>query len=269
MQQQEIHKFLDRYFTANECEIVERDPSYLQIQLTIDIDKQLMNRPFYWHYLEKTGGTPNPMRLTLITDGSKAPADLKGEHVHFGSPRLHQIFQSTKKLASYIRLYQGVIPQGQGNTPLHPWLGLNVKISYQCDRKKDILMSLGLHLISGVIVEDFQERIQQFKLTPKIPDFCFTMSPIIKPQSGFNRLQQYIRGFVESEEHLWAEQAVQRWEEDLALLDHFYADMDEKPECYEIEKEALREQYEPKVIVDIINGGLFYLSQQAIFQQNR
>ena len=50
MQQQEIHKFLERYFHANDCEIVENGPGYMTVQLTIELDKELMNRPFYWHY---------------------------------------------------------------------------------------------------------------------------------------------------------------------------------------------------------------------------
>ena len=66
-------------------------PDYLTVQLTIELDKELMNRPFYWHYLEKTGGVPNPDRLTFITDSQNAPTNIKGETIHFGSPRLHQM----------------------------------------------------------------------------------------------------------------------------------------------------------------------------------
>ena len=73
MQQQEIHKFLERYFLANDCEILENQTGYMTVQLTIDLDKELMNRPFYWHYLEKTGGVPNPMKLTFITDPEIVP----------------------------------------------------------------------------------------------------------------------------------------------------------------------------------------------------
>ncbi len=76
MQQQDIHNFLERYFLANSCEIKENQPGYMTVQLTIDLDKELMNRPFYWHYLEKTGGVPNPMALTLIHDQEKAPENL-------------------------------------------------------------------------------------------------------------------------------------------------------------------------------------------------
>ncbi|MFT4412545.1 YqhG family protein [Fredinandcohnia humi] len=263
MQQQEIVNFLEKYFVSNHCEIIEKQQGYMTVQLTIEIDKLLMNRPFYWTYVEKTNGTPNPMKLTLITDRDKTSDEIKGDFIHFGAPRLHQIFESTKKLASYIRLYQHTTVT-TGNTALFPWLGLNVKVSFKCDRKRDILMSLGIQLINGSIVEGFQEQLEQLDLRPKIPDLAYTMSPLIKPQSGVNRLQQYIRGFVETQEHTWADEARKRWDEDLALLNSFYEGIDEKPESYTIEKEALREQYEPKVLVEIINGGLFYLTQNTI-----
>ena len=38
------------------------------------------------------------MRLTLITDPENEEND--GELIHYGSPRLHQIFQTTKELGS-------------------------------------------------------------------------------------------------------------------------------------------------------------------------
>lgn len=52
MQQHEIHNYLYNFFEANNCEILERSPHLLDVQLTIEMDKLLMNRPFYWHYLE-------------------------------------------------------------------------------------------------------------------------------------------------------------------------------------------------------------------------
>lgn len=264
MQQHNIHNFLERYFETNECQILENDAGYMNVQLTIDLDKQLMNRPFYWHYLEKTDGTPNPMSLTLITDQNKAPDGIKGEVIHFGSPRLHQVFQSTKELASYIRMYEQIQQTDQNrNVPLHPWLSLNTKISYQCDRKKDHIVSLGLNLINGTILDRFHERTLQLNLSPKIPDFSFTISPLIKPKSGLNRLQNWIEKHVENDNHTWADEARIRWKQDKDLLDHFYEELDDKPESFHVEQRALQEQYEPKISVSIINGGLFYVTQQA------
>jgi hypothetical protein len=266
VQQEEIHQYLERYFNANQCEILENKAGHLTIQLTIDLDKELMNRPFYWHYLEKTGGQPNPMKLTLITDMNKTDDTIKGEALHFGAPRLHQIFQSTKKFAHYIRLYEDDGLPVERQRSLFPWLGLNLKVSYQCDRKRDDFRSFGLNLINGVLIEEFQTHLERKRLSPKIPDLYFTLSPIIMPKSGVMRIEKFLRTEIANEDASWAAEAIKRWEEDLALLNHFYEDMEEKPEAFEIEKQALKEQYEPKINIEIINGGLFYLTNSQFTQ---
>jgi hypothetical protein len=263
MQQQEIHNFLERYFRSNNCDIEENRQGYMIVQLTNELDKELMNRPFYWLYLEKTGGTPNPMKLTLITNMQTGPENIKGETMHFGSPRLHQIFQSTKKLAGYIRLYENHSQSTNQQTPLFPWLGLNVKISYQCDRKRDLFKSIGLQLINGTMTENFHDKLLNIPLTPKIPDYSFTLSPLVMPKSGIIRIENYLRSEIEQEDHTWADEARNRWQQDLDLLNHFYEDAQSK-ESYEIEKKALQEQYEPNIHISIINGGLFYLTEKAI-----
>ncbi|MDP4162827.1 MAG: YqhG family protein [Bacillota bacterium] len=263
MQQQEIHKFLQRFFLANECMIIENQTGYLTVQLTIDMDKELMNRPFYWHYLEKTGGIANPMKLTFITDQKLCPENIKGEAIYFGSPRLHQIFESAKRLAGFIRLYENHNPINK-QTPLLPWLCMNIKISYQCDRKRDIFKSVGLQLVNGQLAENFHEKLLRISLTPKIPDFSFTLSPLIKPKSGIARVENYLRTSLEGENHCWAEEAQNRWEKDLQLLNHFYENETGVSESYENEKKALQEQYEPKIKMSIINGGIFYLTEKAI-----
>lgn len=262
MQQHDIHRFLSAYFRANGAEIVADHESYMTVRLTIDLDKELMNRPFYWHYLEKTGGQPNPAVMTFIFDPAKAPEDIKGELIHFGSPRLHQIFQSTKRMAGYIRLYENRQNETDMQQPLHPWLAANFKVSFICDRKKDYLFSLGLHLLSGNIVENFHEKAASLSLTPKIPDFSFTLSPIIMPKSGISRLERYVRLKLEDEDHQWAERALSKWESDLKLLEHFYSE-EEKGESYENERIALQQQYEPNINISIINGGMFYLKSHG------
>lgn len=261
MLQEDIHKFLDDYFTVNECEILERHEDLLHVQLTVELDKKLMNRPFYWHYLEKTGGTPNPMKLKLRTRQTEENQN-DGEFIHFGSPRLHQIFQSCQELAPYIRLFEQVNPSPTGFVPLIPWLGLNVKVSYQCDRKKDFLYSIGLNLINGQMKEQFQGFLDSLPLTPKIPDYCYTMSPLVKPVSGIKRVEQYLEQAIESDDPQWAIDARKRWKEDDDLLEHFYEGVTDKPESYFVEKNALKELYEPNVRMKIINGGMFYLADK-------
>ncbi|AMB90350.1 YqhG family protein [Bacillus sp. FSL R5-0820] len=262
MEQREIHTFLLRFFQANQCDILEESAGHLTVQLTIEMDKLIMNRPFYWHWLEKTGGVPEPRQLTLITDQKKADDSVEGEFVHFGSPRLFQIFEAVKQQGRFIRLYEKVRPLTNSQIALEPWLGLNVKISYLADRKKDKLLSLGLHLIRGEVIEQFQEKLEARELSSQIPDYCFTMSTMIKPESGVKRLYSLMERYANEEPDDWAVRAVQKWKEDSELLNQFYEGTSDTSVEYEIERQALKTLYEPKISLTIENGGLFYLQQK-------
>ena len=115
------------YFQANECAIIENGPGYLTVQLTIELDKELMNRPFYWHYLEKTGGIPNPMKLTFITNPQIAPENIEGRNHPFWlsptSPNISFNEKACKLHSGYMRI---ILNRNQ-QTPLMPWLCMNVK----------------------------------------------------------------------------------------------------------------------------------------------
>ncbi|NPC93286.1 hypothetical protein HOO54_13850 [Bacillus sp. WMMC1349] len=263
MRQEDIYRFLEHFFEATGCTITDKSSAHLTVQLTADVDKQIMNRPFYWHWLEKTGGQPNPMKITLITNEKQAPANIEGEFIHFGSPRLFQIFQTVKRNGRFIRLYEKVRSNGL-QISLEPWLGVNVTISYQSDLKKDKLLSCGLHLINGQLKEGFQDELKDFSLTTQISDYCYTISPLIKPESGIKRLEHYIEQIARDEPLDWAQAALKRWNDDLSLLNQFYEEAEEKPQEYEIEKKALQTLYEPKIEIKIENGGLFYLQKKQL-----
>lgn len=264
MQQQEINQLVRRFFISNGCTVTTLENEEFSVELTVDMDKLLMNRPFYWHYLEKIGGEPKPMTLYMST--SVASMDNKQvEFIHFGSPRLHQIFSIIKDYGSFIRLYEQPSIQNNTNHPLHPWFNVNIKVHYQCDRKKETMHSIGVNLINGEMNQDFVQLLQTKNLTPKIPDGCYTLSGMITLKSGFKRIQTYIEKLLEDEDFNWAYDALDKMNYDLSLLDAFYEDHDEVPEIYSTEYEAIKEQYTPKITVEIINGGLFYLLGPQIF----
>src|SRR5699024_12295515 len=76
----------------------------LSIQLSETMDRALMNRPFYWHYIKKMGQAGEPQTLTLITKQEKRHE--KGEFIHFGSHRLQQILDYIKKNERYTTDFQ-------------------------------------------------------------------------------------------------------------------------------------------------------------------
>jgi hypothetical protein len=259
MYPQQIHGYLEKFFTENNCDILKGNDHYMTVQLTIDMDKKIMNRPFYWKYLENTDGVPNPAQLTFITDQNKLTEDIKGEVVHFGSPRLNHLFQTTKELGAYVQMYERVLDNPTTKTILTPWLGVNYKVSYYSDQTKEMFHSLGINLITGKLIDGFQEWVSEVDLDSSMPENAFNIMNIIKPLRALERLDTAIDNIIQQADHTWAEEAKTRWQKDREVLEYFYEGVENKPECYEMEKEAMDQQYEARIKIEIINGGLFYL----------
>lgn len=259
MYAEQVHDYLKVFFRETNCDILSDEGYMLSIQLTTDMDKRIMNRPFYWQYIEATNSPPNPARLNLITDRTKIQNQFMGEIIHFGSGRLHQIFKATKELGSFVKMYQ----HGNGNEGkqqmLTPYFCVNYKVSYYCDQTKEVIYSLGINLINGEIEDNFHEFVSQLDLETAIPDNHFCLQYIIKPGRALERLDSMIQNIIQNDDHSWAEEANKRWEKELEVLDFFYDGVEEKPESYEIEKAGLKERFNPRIKVEIINGGLFYL----------
>ena len=259
MYPQQIHDYLLKFFKENNCHILNNDDHYINVQLTIEMDKKIMNRPYYWKYLESTNGEPNPAQLTLITDKNKLMEDgIKGEVVHFGSPRLSQLFQATKELGSFVQMYERV-NKFEKNTILTPWLGVNYKISYYSDQTKEMLYSLGINLMTGNLIEEFQESLREVDLDPTMSERRFNLPYIIKPIRALERLDVVIDNIIQQDDHTWAEEAKERWQKDQKVLEYFYEGVEKKPDCYEMEKKAMEQQYEARIKIEILNGGLFYM----------
>ncbi|RYL87829.1 YqhG family protein [Sporolactobacillus sp. Y61] len=259
MQPAAINQYLNRFFTVSGCRLLpETNGHVLSVKLTEEMDKILMNRPFYWHYIKQTGGTGETVTLRLRTNPH---SDQDGEFIYFGAPRLHQIFDAARQLGSFIRLYQS--PRNTSSAALEPWLCMNMRISYQCDLKKERLCSAGLQLINGTLIDGFRDAIRELPLSPKIPDYSYTLSPLIKIKSGMLRIESFIRSTLADESKDWAEEAGRKWAVDQRLLDAFYESEEDKPEPYFQEKEALRQQYQPKIQIQLINAGLFYLQSSS------
>ncbi|SHG68302.1 YqhG family protein [Virgibacillus chiguensis] len=254
----DLNAFLHAFFKAHHCQILSNDNGVLSIQLTEEMDKVLMNRPFYWHYMKKMGYAGDPMKLTLITNPDKRQE--KGEWIHFGSPRLQQIIRYLQDTKKYTKLFQQLSPNK--NTPLYPWLVTNIKISYQGKHKRDELFSIGLNLINGVMHAKMMDVLNTISLEKTIADYCYTLSPMIKMESGFNRIKSVLDQYIENQEHQWAVDSLQALEEETKLLHHFYTE-DKEDEMMKRELQEIQERFQPKILYQVINGGLFYLATET------
>lgn len=258
MQQTDLKHYLTRFFKATGCTLLPSPhPGQLRIRLTEKMDQLLMNRPFYWHYIHQTGGTAETATLILNIDLSLD----EGEPVYPGSPRLRQIFAAARQLAMFIRMYQRT-PE-QTDRALEPWIEVNVKISDQCDLKRDRMASIGLQLINGTLVEGFHQVLSKLELSSRMPDYCYTLTPLITVRSGLTRIEKLIERELRSESTEWADEAESRWIHDQRLLDLFYKQETEMPDVYMQECETLKELYQPRTTISLINAGLYYLRSET------
>lgn len=252
----QIDSFLKRFFTANQCDITEEQNGKMSVQLTVKMDKALMNRPFYWQYVETTGKVGEPKKLHFITDPEKI--DDEGEWIHFGSPRLQQIFFHLSKTAKFTQLYQSL--QVTSNTMLHPWLLVNICIMYEGKQKKEELFSIGLNLINGSFVFGMMEKLTKITLKSTISDRCYTISPLIKLSSGFLRIEKYLDNYITEQTHDWALESLKLLEEEKAMIHHFY-ESDASRDEMEKEIAEVTARLQPKITYEVMSGGLIYLTE--------
>lgn len=254
----DLHGFLHDFFQMHDCDILESNDGLLSVQLTRELDEALMNRPFYWHYMDKMNQAGEPYSLHL--DVNEKQQGENREWIHFGSPRLQQIFRFIDHKAKYTVLYEKRDTQVQ--EPLYPWLIANLKVNYFGLQKKEKIFSIGLHLIHGGMLLQVMDRMQKLTFEQRMSDYTYTISPIIRPVSGFNRIFNYIENSLESENLSWVDKALQALEEEVALLQHFYYQEDSK-ELFEQEKGNIQKRLSPYISIEVINAGVFYLSKET------
>src|SRR5699024_5961222 len=131
-------------------------------------------------------------------------------------------------------------------------------ISYRGKQKKDEMISIGLHLVNGVMKLEMMDELQRKNLQNTIPDYCYTISPMIKLQSGFKRIEKVLESYVKDQHHHRAEASRKKMAEEIDLLRHFYKDESEESDIKK-EIDEIKARYSPYITFEVINGGLFYL----------
>lgn len=299
MKKEQIAKFCERYFTATGCQLIEKSPIHLQVKLSPEADRELTGRTYYWHFIERTGAEPETMSFTFIFDpeahartkpatdpsGAGTPGRYAGlppiapqpgrtleEPLVFGARRLEQLFDSACRKGAYLQLFEeppGLPPGSAASVPYATWLGVNYKISYICDMKKEELMSLGIHLATGEIADDFIGKLADRRLSPRMPPRT-TLTDAISLSRAAELLEQVILRHLNRQDTAWAEEARERLAEEQARIDAYYGDLlateglepetrQALAEQHENRRAEIRWQHEPRIEVCPVNSGLFHL----------
>jgi len=267
MDQNQVRNFTEKYLKLGKCQIIESAPTHLITKLSIKTDKELLNRPFYWMYVEKMNLQPNPAKICFIFDKENYPKDLSGEYLFFGSIKFERILTSAQKNGRFTKLYQLTSSWKTKTVKQYkPYLAINFKVTYICDKRKDCLIYLAINLMTGDILEDFYHNIKNLDFDHKIPPNRTIPLPYLSITEAVGELEYFVQEKIQKDDHSWAKEAFEKLQVELQQLDKFYT-VNENDKDKEKEKEKEKEknkqeiilQYYPRVEVLVAQAGLFYL----------
>ncbi|ELK46238.1 UNVERIFIED_CONTAM: hypothetical protein N8J90_12855 [Halobacillus marinus] len=251
--------FVQSFFETYGCSIIDKAKGHFTVQLTSEMDEEIMNRPFYWHYMKKMNRDGDPMQLTF-TDTNHT--EKEGIYLHAGTPKLHSLYHTAIKKGKTARLYEVIDTPGT-NRAMSPWLILNLQLQYRGKQAKDEPLSIGINLIHGTLMVGMMERIMPLRFESTVSDYTFPMTPVISLKNAYVRIQKHLEQHIQARTNKWAEESILEWNKERELLETFYQSEDIDLDSFTREREQLDIRYKPRIEWDVINGGLFYLSQNT------
>ncbi|WP_410769520.1 YqhG family protein [Fontibacillus sp. BL9] len=306
MTQKQIREYVMTYLETTECQFLEKSPYHVTVKLSPRADRDLTNRPYYWGFIERTGAEPETMTFSFIFDAERhqklqdaaspkaeappqedailgrhfgavrplpilGPGRIQREELHFGSPRLKQVFAAARQGGRTVYLFEDPGPRQRSTlipAAYEPWLGVRFKIEFSCDMKREELHFFGVSLLTGQIDEHFGESLNGKTLIPRMPENMHITPTRLTLDQGRQSVESRIGEKLQACDPAWADQARERLNEELALIDSYYKDLLEDPdeerkqavmEQYESRRGEIRWQYEPRIVVSALGSGIFHL----------
>jgi hypothetical protein len=263
MNSRQIQDFCRRFFTATGCRILHEESDFLQVELTIEIDKELTDRPYYWLWVEATGEEVKPSILNLAFSADKQVEGIESaELVALGSFRLNRLFESARKRGQFTCQYQWV-QEGE----LEPYLLISGRMSFLADRRRDEILSYGINMIDGTTVPHFFPQILDLPLSSHPSDGCRLLNPRLSYRDAWERFKETTAGEIGARNHEWAEEAKRHLKQEIEQLETYYQslliDREEEAAVITAEKELrlaeLKWRYQPRVEFVPFHIGVFYL----------
>lgn len=192
------------------------------------------------------------------------------ETLSFGSRRLDQMFSAAHSKGSYLQLFEEAPPIQRGSGVSHSyttWLGVNYKLEFICDMKREELHSLGICMSTGEIVDHFQQHMCERALSPRMPAHC-QLRDVISLDKAVHQLEAHLEKLLQQSDYEWARSAQERMSEEVGRIHTYYGDLLRTLESEQLEEmqaqyvrrqQEIEWQYRPRVEVKAINCGWFHL----------
>ncbi len=176
------------------------------------------------------------------------PGRILQEELHYGSRRLHQIFEAARDGGKYVNLFeQPNARQLYARSPAvyEAWLGVCYKIEFACDLKREELHWLGISLKSGTIVPNFGSMLESRQLSPLLAGNMHVQPAKLSVQEASISLENYLNAQLSQQDYKWAVQARERLREELEVIDHYYDDLVKEQKEEEEKKKPYKSSIKP------------------------
>ncbi|WP_239004832.1 YqhG family protein [Paenibacillus tepidiphilus] len=199
------------------------------------------------------------------------PGMIRREDVIYGSKRLRQIWTAARAEGECLCLFEAPGERQRStlfSAAYEPWLGVCYKAEMTCDLKCEELHFVGISLVSGRVVPDFNAMLGQRELSPRLPENVHVQPYELSLTAGAERLEGYLTGKLAALDFAWADGARERLELELSIVDLYYAELLKEPdeekrkeieEQYNRRRQETTWQYEPQISVSAVIYGLFHL----------
>ncbi|SDI95775.1 YqhG family protein [Salimicrobium halophilum] len=226
-----------------------------EVTLTKELDKALMNRPFYWHYIEKMNAEGVPSKLTYTT------TDQKGKlFIHAGSPHLHKLYTYTTNKGRKTTVYEKTT-DNRRKEGLHPWLLCHFSITYKGITRTVQCLNIGIHLLTGAFRWNFLSHIRNYEWESEPSYYTYPIRPIIPEKNAVKRLTSYMEDHIGKQKHEWAERALEKRETEKRIIEEFHKKEGMDMNWYTQQHEELQRRLEPAVYLQEENRGIFYMTE--------
>jgi hypothetical protein len=193
------------------------------------------------------------------------------DEVTFGSRRLEQFFNIVQTKGRFVQLFEE--PFSLQYSPharriYDTWLNMNYKVELACDMKRSEIHSIAIQLNSGEIREHFHKQLLTKQFSPGIPANAFIPPHALSLPKAVNALDLVLEHHISRYDHRWADEANERHLDELLRIDSYYrtlmesAETEQKSEIeaqYQNRRAEIDWQYKPRILVSVINCGLFHL----------
>ncbi|NIK12435.1 YqhG family protein [Alkalibacillus almallahensis] len=258
MKQTDLKPFVKQFFTKHHAQIKDEREDLLTIQLTKALDQQLMNRPFYWQYVNTMGFEGDPMTVSFAFSDQY---DLHTERIHLGSPRLHQIFQIVKNEGVFATLFEQT---ESTDNRLDPWFVFNGYIQYQGAWLEEESVSIGILLTNGTMRFSWMDAVMDIPFNPVIPTYQFKLPIIISLEHGLEKIINELQSRIEKQSREFVKESLSLYEQELSLLNTLSHEQDEESkQFYNHSHDQIYNRLYPRIDINLINAGLFYTNRQT------